>query len=36
MLASLAAANGLVFIPPDTDLPAGAEAVAWVLRSLDA
>ena len=32
MLASLAAANGMVFIPPDTDLPAGAAVVAWELR----
>jgi len=35
MLASLAAANGMVFIPPDTDLPAGAAVVAWELRSRD-
>ncbi len=32
MLASLAAANGMIFVPPDTDLPAGAEIVAWELR----
>ena len=32
MLASLAAANGMVFLPPDADLPAGAEVVAWELR----
>jgi molybdenum cofactor synthesis domain-containing protein len=36
MLASLAVANGMLFIPPDVDLPAGAETVAWVLRGLDA
>ena len=36
MLASLAAANGMLFIPPDTDLPAGAEVVAWELRGRDA
>jgi molybdopterin biosynthesis enzyme len=36
MLASLAAANGLVFLPPDADLPAGAEVVAWELRERDA
>ena len=35
MLASLAAANGMLFLPPDADLPAGAEAVAWELRSRD-
>ena len=35
MLASLAAANGMVFIPPDEDLPAGAEVVAWELRGRD-
>ena len=35
MLASLAAANGMVFIPPDTDLPAGAAVVAWELRGRD-
>ncbi len=33
MLASLAAANGMILIPPDTDLPVGAEVVAWELRS---
>jgi len=32
MLFSLAAANGLLFVPPDVDLPAGAEATAWELR----
>ena len=32
MLFSLATANGLLFVPPDTDLEAGAEAVAWELR----
>ncbi len=32
MLFSLATANGLLFIPPDTDLAAGDEATAWVLR----
>jgi len=36
MLASLAAANGLIFIPPDMDLPAGTELVAWELRGRDA
>jgi hypothetical protein len=35
MLASLAAANGMVFIPPDANLPAGAEVVAWEVRSRD-
>lgn len=35
MLASLAAANGMVFIPPDADLPAGAEVIAWELRDRD-
>jgi molybdopterin molybdotransferase len=35
MLASLAAANGMLFLPPDADLPAGAEAVAWELRPRD-
>ena len=35
MLASLAAANGLIFIPPDTDLPAGTDVVAWELRDRD-
>jgi hypothetical protein len=35
MLASLAVANGMLFIPPDVDLPAGAEAVAWELRGSD-
>lgn len=33
MLFSLATANALLFIPPDTDLPAGAQAVAWETRS---
>ncbi len=36
MLASLAAANGLIFIPPDTDLRAGSEVIAWELRGRDA
>jgi molybdenum cofactor synthesis domain-containing protein len=36
MLASLSVANAMLFIPPDVDLPAGAEAVAWVLRGQDA
>ena len=36
MLFSLAIANGLLFIPPDVDLAAGAEAVAWELRAHDA
>jgi molybdenum cofactor synthesis domain-containing protein len=36
MLASLARANGMVFVPPDTDLAAGAEITAWVLRGIDA
>lgn len=36
MLSSLARANGMVFVPADTDLPAGAEVTAWVLRGLDA
>jgi molybdenum cofactor synthesis domain-containing protein len=36
MLASLAAANGMLFLPPDADLPAGAEVVAWELRGRDA
>ncbi len=35
MLASLVAANGMILIRPDTDLPAGAEVVAWELRSRD-
>jgi molybdopterin molybdotransferase len=35
MLASLAAANGMLFIPPDADLPPGAEALAWELRPRD-
>ena len=36
MLASLAAANGLIFIPPDMDLAPGTEVVAWELRARDA
>lgn len=36
MLASLAAANALAFLPPDADLPAGAEVVVWELRGRDA
>ncbi len=36
MLASLSRANGMVFIPPDADLPAGAEVVAWELRGREA
>ena len=36
MLASLAAANGMIFIPPDGDLPAGADVVAWELRDREA
>ena len=32
MLFSLATANGLLFVPPDTDLDAGDAAVAWELR----
>jgi molybdenum cofactor synthesis domain-containing protein len=36
MLFSLARANGILFIPPDVDLPAGAEALAWELRGRDA
>ena len=36
MVASLAAANAMVFLPPDTDLPAGAEVTAWELRDRDA
>jgi molybdenum cofactor synthesis domain-containing protein len=35
MLASLAAANGMIFVPPDTDLPVGREVVAWELRDRD-
>ncbi len=35
MLGSLAKANGMIFIPPDADLPAGAEVVAWELRARD-
>ena len=33
MLFSLARANGILFVPPDEDLPAGADAVAWELRA---
>jgi molybdenum cofactor synthesis domain-containing protein len=33
MLFSLARANGILFVPPDEDLPAGAEATAWELRA---
>ena len=33
MLFSLATANGLLFVPPDTDLAPGDEAVAWELRA---
>lgn len=33
MLFSLATANALLFIEPDTDLAAGDEATAWLLRS---
>jgi molybdopterin biosynthesis enzyme len=36
MLGSLAAANGLVFVPPGADLPADADVDAWVLRPLEA
>ena len=36
MLFSLASANALLFVPPDTDLAAGGEAVAWELRGRDA
>ncbi len=35
MLGSLSRANAMVFVPPDTDLPAGADITAWVLRGLD-
>jgi molybdopterin molybdotransferase len=35
MLASLAAANGMVFVPPDAALPAGAEVTVWELRPRD-
>jgi len=35
MLASLSRANGMVFVPPGTDLPAGAEITAWVLRGIE-
>jgi molybdopterin molybdotransferase len=33
MLFSLARANGILFVPPDEDLEAGAQAVAWELRA---
>ena len=36
MIASLAAANGMLFVPPDVDLPAGAEVEVWELRPRDA
>lgn len=36
MLASLAAANGMLILPPDADLPAGAEVIAWEVRPRDA
>jgi molybdopterin biosynthesis enzyme len=36
MLASLSKANAMIFIPPDTDLDAGAEVQAWELRPRDA
>jgi len=36
MLGSLAVANAMLFIPPDVDLPAGSEAIAWELRRPDA
>jgi hypothetical protein len=32
MLASLAAANAMILIPSDADLPVGAEVIAWELR----
>jgi len=35
MLASLSAANAMIFIPPDVDLDAGAEVLAWELRARD-
>ncbi len=35
MVASLAAANAMILLPPDTDLPAGAEVTAWELRDRD-
>jgi len=35
MLAQLAAANGMIFIPPDTDVPVVAEVVACELRGRD-
>jgi molybdopterin biosynthesis enzyme len=35
MLASLSRANAMVFVPPDTDLPAGADITAWVLRGIE-
>ncbi len=36
MLGSLAKANGMIFIPPDADLAAGDEVLAWELRARDA
>ena len=36
MLGSLSKANAMVFVPPDTDLPAGADITAWELRGRDA
>jgi molybdenum cofactor synthesis domain-containing protein len=36
MLGSLSRANAMVFVPPDTDLPAGADITAWVLRGIGA
>ena len=36
MLGSLSRANAMVFVPPDTDLPAGADITAWVLRGIEA
>jgi molybdenum cofactor synthesis domain-containing protein len=35
MLGSLSRANAMVFVPPDTDLPAGADITAWVLRGIE-
>jgi molybdopterin molybdotransferase len=35
MLGALAKANAMVFVPADTDLPAGAEVTAWVLRGIE-
>ena len=34
MLASLAAADGLAFVPPDTSLEAGADVEVWQIRPL--